>query len=60
MRFRLRHSEPKQIETKPAQYEVAELALKYGLSIFEARRILREAGESREKAEVSAEKAKQR
>jgi hypothetical protein len=46
------------VEIPNPQYEVAEFALKHGISIFEARHLLREAGQSRDKADVAAERAK--
>jgi hypothetical protein len=41
-------------------YDVGEFAIKHRLSVFEARRILREAGQSREEADVAAATAKLR
>ena len=57
-RTRETHSEEPAGENR--QYEVAEFALKHGLSIFESRRILREAGTSREQADAAAEASKAR
>ena len=42
------------------RYEVAYFAEKHGLSMDEARRIIQEAGPSREKADAAAERAKKR
>jgi hypothetical protein len=41
-------------------YEVGEFSIKHSLSILEARRILREAGQSREEADAAALRAKLR
>jgi hypothetical protein len=41
-------------------YEVGEFSIKHSLSIFEARRILREAGQTREQADAVALKKKLR
>jgi len=40
------------------QYEVAYFAQKHGLSMEEARRMIKEAGPSREKADAAAEREK--
>jgi hypothetical protein len=42
------------------QYEVRHFAERHGLSMDEARRIIEEAGPSREKADAAAERAKGR
>ena len=62
MRIFRRRSEAESDEStgENRQYEVAEFALKHGLSIFESRRILREAGMSREQADAAAEAFKAR
>jgi hypothetical protein len=43
-----------------APYDVGEFSIKHGLSIYEARRILREAGQSREEADAAAATTKLR
>jgi len=44
------------VSTPP--YEVGEFSIKHGISIIEARRILRENGQSREEADAAAEAVK--
>ena len=58
MRFKWQRKDPQPVAIPSPQYEVAEFALKHGISIFEARRLLREAGQSREKPDAAAGRAK--
>ena len=61
MRFKTtRHRTDQASVPENPQYEVAEFSIKHGLSIIEARRILRGAGTSREEADAAAEQVKEK